>query len=173
MRRLLLMRHAKSDRSGIAAGDFDRPLASRGIVAVPRVARYLVEADIAPDAVFCSPARRARDTLGLVLGILPVRPEVHFDQALYNGGVRQLMAIVQSSRDAHATVMVVGHNPTIQAAAMTFTSGSADAARRDLAGRYPTAALALIDFACARWADVAAGSGTLAAFVTPRSLGGS
>ena len=58
MRTLLLMRHAKSswDEPGLA--DLERPLAARGRLAAPLVARHLRERGLMPDLVLCSPAVR-------------------------------------------------------------------------------------------------------------------
>ena len=64
-RRLVLLRHAKSDYPDEVA-DHDRPLAARGRRDAPLVGRWLARSGYRPDAVICSTARRARETWDLV-----------------------------------------------------------------------------------------------------------
>ncbi|HXT88463.1 MAG TPA: histidine phosphatase family protein, partial [Trebonia sp.] len=77
-RRLLLLRHAKSDWPDVA--DHERPLAKRGRRDAPVVGRWLRTSGYLPDAVICSTAARARQTWELVSAELPsaAPPEVHF-----------------------------------------------------------------------------------------------
>ena len=170
MRRLLLMRHAKSSWATPGQRDFDRPLAPRGQRAAPRMARYLADHGLTPDAVVCSPARRTRATLDLMLAAMPAPASVRYAQALYEGSAATLIALVRAGGDEHATTMVIGHNPGLQEAALVLAGDDGSPLRREIAVKYPTAALAVIDFACDRWAEAAPGSGTIHAFVTPRSL---
>jgi phosphohistidine phosphatase len=170
MRRLLLLRHAKSSWAIPGQRDFDRPLSPRGLRAAPRIARYVADHGLAPDAVICSPARRTRATLDLMLETLPAPASVRYDQALYEGTAATLVALVRAGGDEHATIMIVGHNPGMQDAAILLVAADDRPMSREIADKYPTAALAVIDFACDRWADVAPDNGTLQAFVTPRGL---
>lgn len=170
MRRLLLMRHAKSSWATPGQLDFDRPLAPRGLKAASRIARYIADHGIAPDAVICSPARRTRTTLDLMLGILPAPEAVRYEKALYEGTAVALIGIVRSSSDEHPTVMVVGHNPGIQDAVLLLVAPVDRPLHHEIAAKYPTGAVAVVTFPCDRWADAAPGSGNLEAFVTPRGL---
>jgi phosphohistidine phosphatase len=111
------------------------------------------------DLVVCSTANRARATAKPVVQALdcPVR----YDDALYAADAAGLLAVVQGLDDEVGTVMLVGHNPSME----DFTEL--------LCGEtptYPTAALGTVELAVDRWADVSPGTGTLTAFVTPAQL---
>ncbi|MER7967519.1 histidine phosphatase family protein [Streptomyces sp. NPDC096080] len=81
-RRLIVLRHAKSAGPD-GVGDFDRPLAPRGLRDAPAAGRRLREAGWFPDQVVCSPARRTRDTFDLVAPELAPPPAVTYDPRIY------------------------------------------------------------------------------------------
>lgn len=173
MRRLLLLRHAKSSWANVGQSDFDRPLAPRGIRAAPLVARHMVEQDLVPDAVICSPARRAKSTMTLLFEVMPRPESVHFEPTLYEAGPERLREIVRACDDRHETVLVIGHNPTMEDAALGFTADDGSAMRRSLGEKYPTGALAVIEFPGDSWSEADWGAGVLRAFVRPRDLAAS
>src|SRR5690606_22917554 len=158
MHRLLLLRHAKSGPATPGQRDFDRPLAPRGIAAVPPVARYLAANAFAPHAVVCSPARRTRATLDPLLPLIPAPASVWFEPALQDGAAASRIAAAKTAGDDHRASMVIGHYPGMQEAAMVLAGTAAGPLRRKMALKCPTAAVAVIDFACGRWADVVPGS---------------
>lgn len=111
-RRLLILRHAKSDRDGDVARDFDRPLAKRGRKDAPRVGAWLSSQGLIPDHVFSSPAERAKETVHAVVDELGLeRRSVHFDKRLYLAGPETLLEVIAASPPDAKTVLVVGHNP--------------------------------------------------------------
>jgi phosphohistidine phosphatase len=167
MRRLLLLRHAKSSWATPGQRDFDRPLAPRGLKAAPHMARYIAEHGLAPDAVICSTARRTRATLDLMREILP--ESVRYEPQIYEASAATLVGLVRAAGDDHRTVMIVGHNPGVQDAALLLAAAD-QPLRREIAAKYPTAALAVIEFPGDRWIDAVPGSGGVTAFVTPRGL---
>ena len=162
---LILFRHGKSDwDAGDAADDSARPLARRGRKAARRMGRFLARTGQVPDAAITSPAVRADDTLRLAMEggrwSCPVRTVA----ALYGGGVAGLLAEVQRESAATDVLLAVGHEPT-WSSAVTALVGGGDV-------RFPTAALARIDFELDRWDEVAPGTGVLAWLVVPRLLAG-
>lgn len=168
MRRLMLLRHAKSARpEGVR--DFDRPLAPRGLKAAARVGAYLADEQLVPDFAYVSPARRARETWDLVrphLGDVSERSEPR----LYEAAADQLLAIVREIGREIGTLLIIGHNPGLEdLARLLVRSGKRDA-RVQLKQKYPTAALAVIDCTIGNWRETAPRSGRLARFITPRSL---
>lgn len=109
---LMLMRHAKSDRSDPSQDDFDRPLNPRGRKTAPRMGKWLKKRKLMPEVVISSPARRARETTVLVTG--PLRfPEgkIIWDERVYNGSVPGLLAVVNSHASGAQVSLLVGHNP--------------------------------------------------------------
>lgn len=171
MTRLLLLRHAKSDWSTPGLDDFDRPLAPRGQRAAALMARHLADHAPRPDLVLCSPARRARDTLGLVLKPLDGVP-VCFEQALYVFDHPPLLARLRRLAAEVSCVLVIGHNPALEDLARALAGPASEPeAKAALVAKFPTAALATLETP-ASWAGLAAGSARLVDFTTPKSLAG-
>jgi phosphohistidine phosphatase len=166
---LILFRHAKSSWTDSGLGDFDRPLSERGEKAASRMAAYIAEQDLVPDLVLCSAARRARDTLDLVLPWTP-EPRIDLVKALYLAEVPTLLALVQDTPPETQKLMIIGHNPGLQNFALVLIGADAPEAR-PIARKFPTAAVAVIRFDIADWTAVRPGGGRLASFMTPKQLG--
>lgn len=169
---LLLLRHAKSDWSSDLT-DHERPLNKRGAKAAPLVARHLAKSSIAPDRILCSDAVRARATLTLVLPELsPPPPAIEIDEQLYLADPETILHVIhQHATDTDKCLMVIGHNPGMHALALTLVGSGDKKARSAMAMKFPTAALAAIDFETGSWTDVAPGTGELKSFIVPRDLG--
>ncbi|KMO39231.1 phosphoglycerate mutase [Methylobacterium variabile] len=167
MRRLILLRHAKSDwPEGVS--DPDRPLAPRGQEAAPRMAAYLAAEGLIPDRVLVSPARRTQETWDLIRPALGDVPDETVPQ-IYEAPVSRLLDVVRSIPDEVATALMIGHNPGFQDLARLLAKPGEE--RRALTKKYPTAAVAVVDLPIDAWAKVEAGEGTIERFVTPKSLG--
>src|SRR5438552_10176079 len=111
MKRLHVLRHAKSSWDAPVAADVDRPLAPRGRRASADLARWLAASDVRPDLALCSTAVRARKTLDAVLGAFPDRPEVAYDDALYGADADELLQRIRAVPASAREVPVVRHNP--------------------------------------------------------------
>ncbi|MEZ5788014.1 MAG: histidine phosphatase family protein [Xanthobacteraceae bacterium] len=170
MRRLILLRHAKSDRGNPSLADIARPLNPRGQEAATRIGAYMAKHDLLPDLVLCSTAERARETWDLVAKGFTKPPPATFDKRLYNADVDRIVTVVhETPMDSH-TVMVVGHNPGMQDAATSLLAAGDVEQRANLLQKLPTGGLIVIDFAVDDWASVHPRSGRLDRFVTPRRL---
>lgn len=169
MRRLILLRHAKSDRPP-GVEDLDRPLNPRGRQAAPRMGVYIADAGLRPDHVLVSPSRRTLETWDAVRVPLDGNPGETV-AALYEAGAAQILDVVRGAPDNAGTLLVVGHNPGLQDFATEVVGSGSKADRRRLATQFPTAALAVIDFEGERWADIAWSGGRLERFVRPKDLG--
>ena len=171
MRTLLLLRHAKSSWDDSALEDFDRPLAPRGENAAPLMAAYLKKIGLRPDLVLCSPAARARQTWSLVSRSLDSKIAVNELRDLYLSSPGRLLEAVRRAPDAAPCVMLVGHNPGMEHLAMILSGPSSNpTALAKLHSKFPTAALAEIEFEVAAWAAVARGEGCLKRFIRPKDL---
>ena len=170
MRRLILLRHAKSDRPP-GVEDHDRPLNSRGREAAPRMGAYIAEAGLRPDHVLVSSAKRTLETWDAVRVPLDGNPGETVP-ALYESSAARILEVVRNAPDNAGTLLVVGHNPGLQDCALELVGSGAKADRKRLATQFPTAALAVIDFESERWANLARGAGRLERFVRPKDLGG-
>ena len=172
MLRLLLFRHAKSSWDQPDLADHERPLAKRGQRDAPRMADVLVENGFIPEIIICSTAKRTRETLQLILPALIEHdvPEIRFDPGLYEVSGGQLLKRVRDIAPGPATAMLIGHNPGLEdLAAMLTRTGEPEALRR-IRAKFPTAALAVIDFEAGSWSTVQRQSGHLCTFTTPKSL---
>ncbi|HWC39013.1 MAG TPA: histidine phosphatase family protein [Acidimicrobiales bacterium] len=171
MKRLYLLRHAKSSWDDASLADDDRPLAPRGIRALARMRKYLRKAKIRPDLVICSPARRTRQTLTEVEGALGRDVEVRIEPQVYEGGAGALVDLVSRAPDSASSVMLIGHNPSLQDLAVSLAVEGDEALRSRLAEKFPTGALAVIGVPLDTWRDLGEGRGTLEELVLPRELG--
>lgn len=170
MRRLLLLRHAKSDWSEPGAGDHERPLNRRGREAAPRIGAYLRRHRLMPDSVLCSTARRTRDTWALVAAEIPDAASATYVERIYEATPRTLLDILRNAEPGGAALLVVGHNPGLhELATQLIASGDLDDRER-LREKLPTGGLVVIDFAIAEWSKLHARSGRLERFVVPRML---
>jgi phosphohistidine phosphatase len=169
MRRLMLLRHAKSDwATGLR--DQDRPLNERGREAAPRMGAYMARHGLVPDLVVASTATRVRETLDLLLPSFAAAPRIAPDERLYGTGPDVLLDIIKETpRTVHA-LLLVGHNPALaELAGLLMASGDVETRQR-LIEKFPTAGLAVIDFAFDDWRKVHPKSGRLDRFVVPRML---
>jgi phosphohistidine phosphatase len=164
-RRLMLMRHAKADWPDVA--DQRRPLAKRGRNDAPVIGRWLREHGYLPDVVVCSSARRTRQTWELVAPELGGSPAVTFDDRAYDAGEMALLYLARELPAWCQAGLLIGHNPAISDLAVSLTEPSAGDAANPLAGvRFPTAAVAVLEFA-GDWADLAPGGAQLLDFAAP------
>ena len=164
MKRLLLLRHAKSSWDNPSLKDRERPLAKRGMRDAPRVGRYLLQKEYVPDLVLSSPSRRTRETLELLLPALQVQPPVLFDERLYAEDVQGVRRLIAELPEVHECILVVGHFPDIQTLAEEMTAAPFSF------GKYSTCAVTVIEFPGRDWALTLGGHGIIAHFVRPKDL---
>ena len=169
MRRVYLLRHAKSSWKDSSLADRDRPLAGRGRRAAAAIADHLEAEGIRPDLVLCSPARRTRETLERLETALGDRVEARFEEALYGAGEAELLARLRAVPPEVSSVMLIGHNPGLEDLALALASTGDGLAR--MREKYPTGALATIDLPADEWDAIEADTGELVAYVRPRDLG--
>jgi phosphohistidine phosphatase len=170
MRRLLILRHAKSSWAEPGASDHDRPLNRRGEEAAPRIGAYLRRHKLIPDSVLCSTAQRARATWDLVAAEAPTAPPATYEARLYDASSRTLLDVFRHAPSAARSVLVVGHNPGLQEIATQLIAAGDLDDRERLREKLPTGGLVVIDFTIADWAKLHARSGRLERFVVPRTL---
>jgi phosphohistidine phosphatase len=168
-RRLVLLRHAKSDWPDVA--DHERPLAKRGRRDAPVVGRWLGASGYVPDAVVCSTAARARETwelasAGLGTSAPGAAPTVRYEPRVYEATVLGLLMLVREFDPGWRTALIVGHNPGL--AELTAGLAGPDA---ELPAGYPTAFAAVLGLP-GSWAEAAPGEARLIDFTVPAYLHG-
>jgi phosphohistidine phosphatase len=170
MRRLILLRHAKSDWSVAGQPDHERTLAARGCDAALKVGAYMRRHGLIPNLVICSTAARARQTWELVAQALAEPAPLNHEERLYNAAAETIVDIVKAARRSVHVLLVVGHNPGLRdLAELLIATGDVDARQR-LLEKFPTASLAVIDFPLDDWARLHPKSGRLDRFVAARML---
>ncbi len=167
---LVLLRHAKSSWNNPTLPDQDRPLATRGANDAPLMGRAMAERGIDPDLVLCSPARRTRDTLALVLPELKVEPEIVYKDELYHPSPMEMLKLLHEVPASASRLLIVGHNPELQAFALNLVGSGPKHYRDRMREKFPTAGLAVINFPSGSWKGVDLGGGTLNLFLSPKEL---
>jgi len=168
-KRLFILRHAKSSWDDPGLADHERPLAPRGRRAVEAIAAHVHSAGITPELVLCSSARRTRETLeGVAVG-----GEHLIEPDLYGANCEDVLERLHRVPEDIGSVMLVGHNPTLQRLVLHLADDDVAASGSQLAEvrrKFPTGALATLTFDCA-WMELSPRSARLASYVRPRSLG--
>ncbi len=154
-RRLILMRHAKSDWR-FDLDDHDRPLNARGVKSARALGLWLRAQGYAPDVALVSTAVRTRETFGLLGLSIPAQ----FMSGLYHADPAALHAAA-SGCDAD-TALIVAHNPGICAYAHQLVEAPPD---HDRWNDYPTGATLVV-----RFEGASDDRGRAEAFIVPRDL---
>lgn len=164
-RKLILLRHAKSDWPDVA--DHERPLAKRGRRDAPAVGHWLAASGYLPGSVICSTALRARQTWELARSrmLSGVSPVVRYEPRVYGATVLGLLMLVREFDPAWRTAMIVGHNPGLAELAVGLANPDSGAVPH----AFPTAAVAVLRL-LGSWAETAPGEATLLAFTVPAEL---
>ena len=174
MRRLMLLRHSKTEPDAPSGRDQDRRLDERGRRDAVDIGGWIGRHPPCPDFVLVSPAVRAQQTWNLAAEAMhdhAPQPQAETVADLYGADPAQLLQIVRMASATDPTrLMLVGHNPGMHELALALTgSGEADG-RRALADNLPTSGLVVFDFAIDDWNDVGFRGGELVLFLTPKSL---
>lgn len=171
MKKLLLLRHAKSSWDDPSLADFERPLSSRGLKAAPRMGRELAARDWLPDRALVSPAVRTHATWDLVAAQWPAQPSVTFPETLYDATPEEMLGELRRTAEAVETLLVIAHNPGLQQFADGIAGGTSDQkALARLREKFPTAALARLVFD-GKWRDLNFDGARLTHCLRPKELG--
>lgn len=170
MRRLLLLRHAKAERSEPGTKDISRVLIDRGRKDAARIGAYMASHALVPDRVILSPAARTQETWKHAASAFRPAPAAMSVERLYDATPHVILAVLKDTPVAAHTLMVVGHNPALHdLALMLVASGDIDARAR-LREKLPTSGLVIVDFAFDDWSKLHPQSGRLERFISPRTL---
>lgn len=165
-RELWLLRHAKSDWH-VDADDFDRPLNKRGKRAARRMGAWMKLQQLRPDFIVSSPALRAVATAEIVCAEAGLAVQaIHQDKRLYEQGLAGLKAALTGCPARARRVLLVGHNPELEALLIDLTGCGAVS---DADKLLPTAALARLALAC-DWQHLRTGSAELLSITYARDL---
>ncbi len=163
---LYLIRHAVAEDGGNTPmfRDFDRDLTSTGIIEAARMGKFLAEKNTKFDLVVSSAAERAKATAKIFAEQVHYEAdEIVLDEALYGGGARAYLLVVNQLDEAANNVAIFGHNPDV-----TFFSEYLT--RDDIGGTMETAGVIILAFDDVKWADVSSKMGKLVAYHSPKTI---
>jgi phosphohistidine phosphatase len=169
MRRLMLLRHAKTERAEPGERDRDRKLTKRGRDDAPLIGAYMAHHGLVPDLALVSPVTRAEETWVLIAKALPKGLRVVKEEGIYNASRDKLTGIVRKARDAHV-LLVVGHNPGLHELAVSLIASGDVEARERVSEKLPTSGLVVIDLPFDDWSRLHPNAGRLERFVSPRLI---
>ncbi len=169
MRRLFLIRHAKAE-PGAGQDDYERALTDRGRDDARRVAAALAARDMAPRRLIHSGALRTEQTAEIFAAQFPHRVPLEEELGLYDATLSMLFARTRMLPDMFDSIGFVGHNPGVGDLAATLAGSGDEGDLRRMAQKFPTCAVAVIDFGGSAWDGVTRRSGTLALYLTPAEL---
>jgi phosphohistidine phosphatase len=169
MRRLLLLRHAKTERAEAGERDQDRKLTARGRADAAVIGAYLARHRLVPDIVLISPARRAVETWTLIADTLAKAPRAVSDARIYNADPPALVGLIREAQQP-SSLLVVGHNPGLHDLAVQLIASGDVEARERINEKLPTSGLVVIDFPFDDWSRLQLNSGRLERFVSPRLI---
>ncbi len=161
MKKLTLIRHAKSSWKYPNLDDLDRPLNKRGRRDAPMMGNRLEKDKALPDLMISSPAKRAWKTAKIIAR------EVGFENrkiekniALYEAGVSELIQVIQKIDNKYNDVMIFGHNPGFNSLGNYLTNYGVD--------NIPTCGVFVIEFNVNSWEEVSQGKGKFISFDYPK-----
>ncbi len=169
MKRLTLLRHAKSGYGDRDQRDFDRVLNARGERAAIAIGRHLRARGDRFDRVVASDAARVAQTVALVERGYGQPLGTVWERRIYLASATQLLELIQAQADDAATLMLAGHNPGLEDLVLTLVPDDpADTLRAAVYDKLPTGSLATLEFEIDHWRD--ARTARLAAFTRPRDI---
>jgi len=161
VKRLYLVRHAKSSWKNPELDDFDRPLNKRGKRDAPLMGQRLREANVRPDLIISSPAKRARKTAKIIAAQIEYPgKKIQWTESLYAAETLILLQILHKIEDSVEQLMLVGHNPGLTQLAELLTKEQID--------NIPTTGIFAVGLDIESWGQAAEGSGIPVFFDYPK-----
>lgn len=162
MKTLLLMRHAKSSWKDPGLTDHERPLKKRGRKDTKHIARVIEKNDLFPDLILSSSARRAVETVEVLVDVLGYENEIIYSDALYMGEPGDFIEALKTLDNDYEKVMIVAHNPGLEAY-VQIIDGEIEA--------LPTAALGQMVLSLEDWQEISFETmGDMLGYWTPKTL---
>ena len=162
---ILLMRHGKSEWDDDVS-DFERTLTVRGRNNSPLMGKFLLKCKKVPLLMISSPAKRAKETAELLAKSCRYRKKIDFKDSLYENSPGEIIKILQKSDDGIDTVMIIGHNPSIEEATKKLCFREMKSIENGI--KFPTSAIVCLEVEIESWSELYPGNCTVAWFVTPK-----
>ena len=146
MKRLLLMRHAKSSWKDSNLPDRERPLKKKGERDAERMGKMLKDKNLVPDLILTSTAVRAVETAKLLTAACKCGAErIQALDSLYMAEPTDILEAIRTYGNGYKTVMVIGHNPGMEAF-LQIINGAVES--------LPTASIAYVGARLEDWSEL-------------------
>jgi phosphohistidine phosphatase len=163
MKKLFVVRHAKSSWDFPELDDFDRPLNKRGKKSAPEMGKRLAKRGVKPDAMITSSAKRALSTARQIAkALLFPKSEIAKEDQFYHGSNQDVIEILQNVDDKISTLMIFGHNPGLTDLVNYLSDSNVY--------NIPTCGVAEIDFEISTWKLLGKQKGKLVKFDFPKKV---
>lgn len=159
MKKLFLIRHAKSSWKDDSLSDFERPLNKRGKSNAPFMGDKLKDANILPDIIISSPAIRAKSTAEIIAKKLKYSKKIVYQKEIYEIGESAINKILKKLDDKNSVAFLFGHNPDLNILAEEY--GGFDE-------NIPTCGVVELSFDCERWRDISSQNAKFISFDYPK-----
>lgn len=170
MKRLTILRHAKSSWKDRGLNDFDRPLNARGRKAARLMGREMTQRGMHFDSVLASPAIRIRETIDGVTEGHQLPSPIRFEPRIYEARVSELMELIGTLPDEASSALLVCHNTSAERLVLKLAKDDEGGLRKRVEEKFPTAALAAIELPVDRWSEAQPDSGALVELIYPGDL---
>ena len=165
MKRLLLVRHAKSSWNNPDQRDLDRPLNQRGEYDAPEMAQRLANSGLQADQLVSSPAVRAMMTARYLIESLGMgENQIRQAKEIYEAGLGDLLGVLQGFDDSHDSVILVGHNPGLTVLNYCLSGYPIN--------NLPTCGMVHVELAVTSWSEVEEGRATFLFYDYPKNHSG-
>jgi phosphohistidine phosphatase len=145
MKKIFIARHTTKDREAINEYDYDIELTEDGVVKANKMAKHLASLNPNIDLIVASPAIRTRNTAEIFAKELGYNKTIMLNEVLYMAFVNELIETITYTYDTVDTMLIVGHNPSLTALALTLVG---------FKEKFEEGALMQIDFDCNSWIDI-------------------
>jgi phosphohistidine phosphatase len=159
MKKLYIVRHTKKEDEDLNIDDYDRNLSKEGIEEAKKIAENFSKKDIKIDLIVASPANRTRQTAEIFAKYLNYKKTVMLNDVLYMAFVNELLETISYTFDTVDSMMIVGHNPSLTALAITLVG---------FKEKYQMGAIMEIDFDCDSWINISKENAKLISYEVPK-----
>tara|TARA_X000000950_G_scaffold112796_1_gene141956 strand:+ start:262 stop:777 length:516 start_codon:yes stop_codon:yes gene_type:complete len=171
MLNLSLIRHAKSDWSNFDGDDMSRPISMKGKKKTEKILKFLEkkEKKIVFKEIFCSPSRRTKETLKILLEKISNDPKIYYLEDLYHSSGINIFDTVMLHAKLNR-VLVVSHEPLISSSIENFFSGSNNKYYLNAIEEYTTSAFFNVRFNCKEWFEIKKSVSKINFYKKPKDL---
>jgi phosphohistidine phosphatase len=159
LKKVIIVRHAKSSWDDFRMTDFDRPLDQRGLRDAPNMAKLLKAEGLKPDIIYTSDANRAQTTANFFASEFDM--EINKKHSLYHGAPDDYLDVIRMENDQYQTIALFGHNPGITFLTNLISSGSTD--------NIPTCGIIIAGYVGKLWSDCDWSGLKLIKILTPKT----